>query len=170
MHWARLVGVAAVTLALAGCKPSIREGYPSTSWGMTLEQVKTLYPVGLTEVAGTGETFFRTKTKPFGSQIALTTFTFLPKHGLNAMLFEFPDSGVKVEPPWHDYQRPSAEQVEGIKASISKAFDAKYGKANYTADGIGGFRLGWGEHRRLSESRLPGRRLQSRRCPRMDLE
>src|SRR5437867_1363067 len=128
---------------VAACSPSIREGYPKTYWGMTPEQVKALYGDAQTEVSGTGETFIRAKTKPFGRDIALTAFTFLPKYGLNAILYEFPDPTTRLDGVPSDYARPTKERAETIKGTIEKAFTAKYGKATYVVDGPGGSSLGW---------------------------
>jgi len=39
---------------VAACSPSIREGYPKTSWGMTPEQVERLFEPFTSTTGGTG--------------------------------------------------------------------------------------------------------------------
>src|SRR6266536_2280803 len=122
--------------------PAVSRAAPTT-WGMKAEQVKRRFPAGQIETLDTGETFLRVRTQPFGSTAALTTFTFLPLHGLNVIVHEFPERGSKARSSKEDFKRPTKAQAAVIVESVTNALRAQYGTPSHTDQGTGGSTTVW---------------------------
>jgi len=125
--------VATFTLAVAASPGAASaSGYEKASWGMTLDQVKKLYPGGTKDTSPAGDAAYFVKQK-FATQDAVVAFGF-DGGQLAFVAIRFPEPGRKVDMKRVLYPSPTNEQAKAIAATVRKDLDARYGAPSFDAD------------------------------------
>jgi len=120
-------------LGFASGRP--RGGYEKAKWGMTLAQVKALYPGGvesLREGGSTGpggsrpQSMYRLLRRVSGDYAVLGFF--FESNGLKSVVMTFPARGSPVQLRGKlEYEKPSLDQAREIYAHLHDALTTKYG-------------------------------------------
>jgi hypothetical protein len=122
----RLLRIALAAAAIAALPlHATAGGYGKTTWGMTAEQVKKLYPAGTREAEPDGTVSYFVLQTVEGLK-AVVGFTF--EHGrLTYVAVRFPMPGTPIDMKAPRYAIPTNERAQGIASMLRKALEARYG-------------------------------------------
>jgi len=102
-------------------------GYDRTKWGMSIKQVKGIYPGGRIEKGQNGETTI-SMVRPVGNLMTgYVMFRFHPKRGLENVTILFPKQGSKVDLENGTYVEDDIDGCQRTMENLRISLTLKYG-------------------------------------------
>src|SRR5260370_28307552 len=106
----------------------LQGGYDKAKWGMTVGEVKELYPGGLAQQSDNGGAVYKIRKSAAGVSEGIITFYFKPKIGLRSVVILFAAQGSQVDLKADNFVPPTNEQAMRIVSTSRQAFVMKQGK------------------------------------------
>ncbi len=130
-------------------------GYDKAKWGMTVDQVKKLYPGGLAKQSDNGGAVYKIHNPVAGISEGIITFYFKPKIGLRSVVILFAAQGSQVDLKGDNFVPPTNEQAARIVSALRQDLVMKHGKPALEKEGSANWIASAGDWIMLRETREP---------------
>ncbi len=133
----------------------LQGGYDKAKWGMTVAEVKELYPGGLAKQTDNGGAVYKIRQPAAGVSEGIITFYFKPKIGLRSVVILFAAHGSQVDLKGDTFVPPTNEQAVRIVSTLRQDLIMKHGKPALEKEGSANWIGSAGDWIMLRETREP---------------
>jgi len=133
----------------------LQGGYDKAKWGMTVDEVKKLYPGGLAQQSDNGGAVYKIRKSATGVSEGIITFYFKPKIGLRSVVVLFTAQGSQVDLERDNFVPPTNEQAARIVSALRQDLVMKHGKPALEKEGSANWIGTAGDWIMLRETREP---------------
>jgi hypothetical protein len=133
----------------------LQGGYDKAKWGMTVREVKELYPGGLAQQSDNGGAVYKIRKSAAGVSEGIITFYFKPKIGLRSVVILFAAQGNQVDLKADNFVPPTNEQAMRIVSTLRQDLVMKHGKPALEKEGRANWIGSTGDWIMLHETREP---------------